>query len=102
MGLMFAWRRFLFLWRVGFCFPAALTPIRASHRSESSNMIDTIRWKRNLRWPNLGRRRRTITFFRLGSGHASRSKVGLSYFIVSLGIYASTADTSFLLFPSYH
>jgi len=27
----------------------ALTPIRASHRSESSNMIYTIRWKRNLR-----------------------------------------------------
>ena len=29
-------------------FPMALTPIRASHRSESSNLIYAIRWKRNL------------------------------------------------------
>src|SRR5205814_6230610 len=47
------------------------------------------------RRPNLGRRTRTLTFFRLGNGHASRSKVGLNYFIVSLGIYASAARTPF-------
>jgi len=69
-------------------FPMALTPIRASHRSESSNLIYAIRWKRNLEAAQTRASNKDITFFRLGNGRASRSKV---YFIVSLGVYASAA-----------
>src|SRR5438309_11494925 len=36
-----------------------------------------------------------VNLFRLDSGRASRSKVGLNYFIVSLGIYGSAAPPPF-------
>src|SRR5947199_8770417 len=72
-----------------FCFPAALTPIRASHRSESSNVINAIRWKRNL---GRGHSKPTVRpgfdsdRTRLGKGLRRRSKV-----LVSLGLYVGAA-----------
>jgi len=53
----------------------ALTPIRASHRSESSNLIYTIRWKRNLEAAQSRASNKDVNLFRLDAGRASRSKV---------------------------
>ncbi len=49
-------------------------------------MIYTIRWKRNFEAAQSRPSKKDGNLFRLGSGRASRSKVGFNYFIVSFGI----------------
>ena len=67
--------RFLFLLARWFLFPAALTPIRACHRGDSSNLINTITVEEELEAAQSKASNKALSFFRLDSGRASRSRV---------------------------
>jgi len=56
-------------------------PCISPQREQQFELYDRV--EEELGRPNLKQSNKDVTFFRLGSGHALHSKVGLNYFIVS-------------------